>query len=81
MFGRSVRKGRSGCPPRSYRDLHKGEIGEIGGNPVLAQGQRRSAEELAMEPGRLVGESVPPVAQVARNRAFQTTRVTQERDC
>ena len=46
-----------------------------------AQGQRRSAEELAMEPGRLVGESAPPVAQVARNRAFQTTRVTQERDC
>ena len=46
-----------------------------------AQEQRRSAEELAMEPGRLVGESALPVAQVARNRAFQTTRVTQERDC
>ena len=31
------------------------------------QGQRRAAEELAMESGRLVGESAPPVAQVARN--------------
>ena len=66
-------------PPRSYRDLHKGEIGEIG-RPVPAQGQRRSAEELAMEPWRLVGKSAPPWPRW-RETVHSRPRGSQERDC